>query len=97
MEDGKKPLRSPKKWTVEDALLIKKLKEEDGLSWAFFPPHEFQLITRAVATYFPGQTTESVKSRYSQHLKALCETFTEEEVLLRRLKLTPEREIEGAD
>ncbi len=36
---------SPMKWTVEDAKLIKKLREEDGLGWKFCSSPVSQLIT----------------------------------------------------
>lgn len=89
-ESGGSKRASPRKYTVEDAMRIRKLKEEDKLSWQYLHTFMPSLIGREIAKHFPGCSAHTLDVQYSRRLKGLADLFTQEEVNpLRNWLLTP--------
>ena len=77
-----------RKWTAEDGKLIKKLKEEQHLTWALFPAQANRTNNSEIAEYFPGLLPSRICNSYNVRLKGLLDEFTKEEVSLSIAALT---------
>jgi hypothetical protein len=77
--DIKSPQKLRHQWTDEDARRIKKMREEDKLSWSLCLLRS-QAKSREISNHFPNHNAKVLANAYSYRLKGLCDTFTEHEV-----------------
>jgi hypothetical protein len=75
------PKKPHKRWTTEECLQIKTLKEDLGVGWESLPVTVQIDYSQIAADYFPEYKGKVLNAIWHSSLKARCDTFSEQEVL----------------